>query len=118
MQGWLEDFGLWTISDGLEDPSMAAEHAGPAAAWLIVAGRDIRQDPAWGCRDGNHPLSMPLREAPLWTKKLATGASQDGRWAFWEERLRDIAGTESLDAELRDSAGRAVEAMEAIDSST
>ncbi len=111
LQGWLEDFGLWTISSGLECRSTADEHQEPAAAWLLIASRDIYSDPIWGCRDGNPPHDYPLREGPLWTNRLDAGASSEDRWDFWKERLQALRDNKNIAEEIRALAQSAEQSM-------
>lgn len=112
---WVEDFGLWTITDGLESPTGIKEHAEAATAWLIVAGADIHTDPAWGRRDGNKRPGVPLRTGPLWTKRLADGDTQEMRWGFWKGRLHELANDETLDRTIRDSSRKAEQAMNEVE---
>ena len=110
-QKWLEDFGLWTITDGLEYRKGARDYGEPAAVWLIIAGSDICNDPTWGKRDGNVASEMPLREGPLWSNRLAAGATPEMRWGFWAVRLLEIASDESLEVSTREAAQQAVRVM-------
>ncbi|KAI0882271.1 uncharacterized protein GGS22DRAFT_191440 [Annulohypoxylon maeteangense] len=107
---WVEDFGLWAIAEGLEDQEGVKEWAEAAAAWLLIAGRDIYNDPTWGRRDGNKAPGVPLRDGPLWDCRLANGATQESRWEFWKFRLQELT-KQAADAAVRNSAQHALEAM-------
>jgi hypothetical protein len=113
-EAWLEDFGLWTITDGLEIRRGAREYGEPAAVWLIIAGEHICNDPTWGKRDGYPGPGMPLRNGPLWTNRLEAGATPEMRWGFWAVRLLEIASDESLDISTRETAQQAVRAMRSV----
>ncbi|KAK0701891.1 hypothetical protein B0T26DRAFT_757865 [Lasiosphaeria miniovina] len=113
LEQWLEDYGLWTIASGLEDPDTTAraEHIEPAIWWLRIAGHDIFSDTTWGARDGNPQPGVPERDGPLWTARLAEGASQESRWDFWKERLRQIAADNRVPVNTRNLASDALQEM-------
>jgi hypothetical protein len=108
---WVEDFGLWNITDGLEDKAGSQENGEAAALWLIIAGPDIYNDRAWGKRDGNTSPGIHLRQGRLWSSRLEDGATQEMRWAFWKERLLELASDEYLDVSTRETAKQAEQAM-------
>ena len=128
LRSWLEDFGLWTITDGLEyrSATQLSQFSEPAAAWLIVAGQEIFRDKTWGGRDGVIEEGRGLvREGPLWSNELekseeaeagagTDGCEEDVRWAFWKKRLGEIALDGRLCASVRDAAGVAGEAMRCV----
>ncbi|KAI1098719.1 hypothetical protein F4804DRAFT_350117 [Jackrogersella minutella] len=116
LHGWVEDFGLWTIADGLEDPAGMEEHAEAAAAWLVIAGTYIYNDPIWGHRDGSTSLGVPLREGRLWRDSRAAGSIQGLRCNFWKYRLQTLVDDEASDASVRDLAKDAIQAMEKLES--
>ncbi|CZR62690.1 uncharacterized protein PAC_12587 [Phialocephala subalpina] len=118
LQDWLEDFGLWTISDGLEFRKGGREYGEAAAAWLVIAGSDIWLDPTWGKRDGNPGPGIPVRVGGIWSYRLENGATHDMRWDFWRERLLDIASDESLDESTRETMRQAERATEGIEASS
>ncbi|KAK0652375.1 hypothetical protein B0T16DRAFT_454747 [Cercophora newfieldiana] len=107
LSGWVEDFGMWTIADGLEERNGVRDHHAEAAAcWLEVAGGEIWKDARWGGRDQNG------REGELWTRKSAEEAlGYEERWAFWRERLERIAKDEAVEEGVREAARRAGEVM-------
>ncbi|KAL7620464.1 hypothetical protein AAE478_009459 [Parahypoxylon ruwenzoriense] len=117
LREWVEDFGLWTITDGIEDPEGGREYAEAAAAWLTIACRDIYSDPAWGRRDGHESPGIPLRVGNLWTARQAEGATPQMRWDFWKARLGEIADDDAFDALIRDSARQARQTMSHAESS-
>ncbi|KAF8861063.1 hypothetical protein BDZ45DRAFT_800279 [Acephala macrosclerotiorum] len=117
LDDWLEDFALWTISDGLEFRKGGREYGEAAAVWLIIAGSNIWCDPAWGKRDGNPGPGILMREGGIWNYRLGIGATQDMRWAFWRERLLEISSDESLDESTRETALQAERAMREIETS-
>jgi len=129
LRSWLEDFGLWTITDGLEyrSATQLSQFSEPAAAWLVVAGQEIFRDKTWGGRDGFLVEGRRLvREGPLWSNELekweaagvaagTDGCEEDVRWAFWKKRLGEIAVDGRLCANVRDAAGAAGEAMKRVE---
>ncbi|KAI1378540.1 hypothetical protein F4677DRAFT_370747 [Hypoxylon crocopeplum] len=117
LREWVEDFGLWTITDGLEEPAGIREHAEEATAWLIIAGIDIYNDPTWGRRDGKRRTGIPLRQGRLWSARQAEGSTQEMRWDFWKDRLLEIAGDLSKDESVRNVAREAEQVMREIETS-
>ncbi|KAE9378701.1 hypothetical protein N431DRAFT_450646 [Stipitochalara longipes BDJ] len=111
---WLEDFGLWTISDGLEARDGALEYGEPASVWLVIAGSDIHGDSAWGSRNGNPLPGIPLRQGEIWENRLEEGATQAMRWEFWKERLGEIARNGELDALISETMKLAALAMDRV----
>jgi hypothetical protein len=112
---WLEDFGLWIISDGLEVENGAGEYGETAAVWLIIAGSDIHGDLVWGGRNGSPSPGIPLRQGELWENRLEEGATQAMRWEFWKERLSEIAGNGELDTSTTETMRLAELAMDMCD---
>jgi len=110
LREWVEEFGHWTISDGLENPGLASsrQYAAAAAAWLLVAGSDIHSDATWG-RGG-----IVVHNGKLWQKKLAAGRRQETRWGFWKERLLEISGDDSYDEATREAVKQAEQSMNKI----
>ncbi|KAI1440734.1 hypothetical protein F5Y02DRAFT_401948 [Annulohypoxylon stygium] len=117
LQKWVEDFGLWTITDGLEDQEGVKEWAEAAAVWLLIAGRDIYKDPSWGRRDGNQSPGIPLREGPLWSDRLTNEVTQESRWEFWKSRLQDLT-VQDLSVTAKSAVREALEAMKRYESSS
>ncbi|KAK4183458.1 hypothetical protein QBC35DRAFT_467294 [Podospora australis] len=123
LKNWVEDMGMWTITDGLEtasgenDENLITEHAEAAAAWLVIAGGDIYADEKWGGRDGNSVNGGPQRAGELWGEMLARGAAeQAGRWDFWKQRLGQIAGDKKNSQAIRNAARGAEGAMTKVES--
>ena len=114
--GWLEDFGLWTITNGLEDSNGIEDHARAAARWLFILGDIIHSEATWGGRERltKGPGPGPLREGPLWHAELSKGASQSERWSFWKQRLGDIAQADVIDRETRERAAETARHMAQI----
>ena len=111
LQVWPEEFGTWTIADGLENPDLEASkyYVAAAAEWLLVAGSDIHGDEMWGQR-GLHPL-----RGKLWEKgRRAADRTHEKRWGFWRERLLEIAGDGGFDEGTREAAKQVEEAMSKI----
>ncbi|CAJ2509150.1 Uu.00g141760.m01.CDS01 [Anthostomella pinea] len=100
LKDWVEVFGKYTISCGLERESDndVRDYAWPAAVWLEIAGSDIYNDPHWGGRDNTLP----------------EGAPRDLRWDVWAQRLQEIAASDRFDAQqpqLKEVAGRVADMM-------
>jgi hypothetical protein len=111
LQNWLEDFGLWTITEGLEY-RRHPEYVEAACVWFPIAGPDIKNDLKWGRRDeGLEVHRNPLYRGPLWKNKLEQGAGPETRWDFWKERLGEIVRDEKFDALTRERAGDAERAI-------
>lgn len=108
---WPGDFGLWTITDGLEEPNGVNDHGIAAMNWLLVLGDIIHADPKWGGKPGRQ-TEGPVREGALWQAEQAKGASQYGRWAFWKRRVNGIAEDDAFDPAVRDTAKRTHHHME------
>jgi hypothetical protein len=104
LQDWLEDFGLWTITLGLEF-RRHTDYMKAAWVWLEIAGHDIKNDLKWGRRDGERVDGLPLREGPLWRKRWEEGATVEMRWDFWIERIGEISSDAKVDALIREMAG-------------
>ncbi|KAI1455738.1 hypothetical protein F4805DRAFT_476520 [Annulohypoxylon moriforme] len=113
---WVEDFGLWTVTEGLEDREGVKEWAEAGAVWLIVAGKDIYSDPAWGRRNGHKSPGIPLREGPIWNHRLADVDALESRWEFWKSRLQDLT-EQALDASAGTAAQEALTAIKRYESS-
>jgi len=113
---WIEDFGLWTITNGLEDANGIEDRARAAARWLLILGDIIYSESTWGGRERctKGPGPGPLREGPLWRAELAGGASQSERWSFWKQRLGEIAQADIVDRGTRDVAVEAARHMAQI----
>jgi hypothetical protein len=117
LKDWIEDYGLWNISDGLEVADLEAikENGESAAVWLEIAGRDIYKDEKWGKRDGKPEEGIPKRGNELWDAYLREGGVYEGRWDFWRQRLLEIAGEEGLDKQIREAAEKAARVMGEIE---
>jgi hypothetical protein len=117
LKDWIEDYGLWNISDGLEVADLEAikENGESAAVWLEIAGRDIYKDGKWGKRDGKPEEGIPKRGNELWDKYLKEGGVYEKRWDFWRQRLLEIAGEEGLDRQIREAAEKAARVMGGIE---
>ncbi|KAK5656014.1 hypothetical protein OQA88_5152 [Cercophora sp. LCS_1] len=100
LKGWVEDFGMWTIVDGLESKGGWEDYVEAAAGWLEIAGRDIYQDGKWGGRDG--VATHLVREGELWAEKVQEGAGYAERWAFWRARLTGFARDENVEEGVRE----------------
>ncbi|KAK4455264.1 hypothetical protein QBC34DRAFT_460103 [Podospora aff. communis PSN243] len=114
--GWVEDFGMWTICDGLESEDGFGDYVEAAAGWLEVAGREIWKDAKWGGRDGS---GNGGREGGLWVRKRGEGGVRgEERWGFWRGRLEGMVaeGEKGEEEEgVKAAAGRAVEVMVACE---
>jgi hypothetical protein len=117
LKDWIEDYGLWNISDGLEVADLEAirENGESAAVWLEIAGRDIYKDGKWGKRDGKPEEGIPKRGNELWDAYLKEGGVYEGRWDFWRQRLLEIAGEEGLDRQIREATEKAARVMGEIE---
>jgi hypothetical protein len=117
LKDWIEDYGLWNISDGLEVADLEAikENGESAAVWLEIAGRDIYKDEKWGKRDGRPEEGIPKRGNELWDKYLEEGGVYEKRWDFWRQRLLEIAGEEGLEKQIREAAEKAARVMGEIE---
>jgi hypothetical protein len=105
---WLEDFGMWTITLGLEY-RRHPDYMEAAWAWLEIAGHDIKNDLKWGRRDGEwvEGLYPSVRVGPLWTARWEEGATVEMRWDFWVERLGEISRDLKVDTLIREKAAEA-----------
>lgn len=115
---WLDDFGLWTITDGLESVNGIEDHTRAATRWFLILGDIIHSDATWGGREGpakGPGRPSPLRGGPLWRAEISRGASQSERWGFWKQRLGKIAEDKAIGRETREIAAETARHMAQVE---
>ena len=98
--------GLGCICDALERSDAVPDFEVPAVKeWIRLAG-----DRIWTASDAD--VEGFLRERDLW--KHSEGQGRKPRWNTWKQRLNSMAEDKELTLDTRETAIKAVEAMDAI----
>ena len=96
---------LGCICDALEQNDEVPDFEVPAAKeWLEIAGKRIFEE-----SDGE--TTGYLRERDLWKHE---GGARKQRWNLWKERLQSMVESQELATETRESANKALEAIQAV----